>query len=143
MLAEVNVIEDKDKESFAIEAFKEYRLETGIDCKKCGGHTHYWLKSKLQFQCKRCKFRTTLRSGTFLEGSKLPLYYFFIAVHLIGRHGNLLTVEEFQSNTLHKYYDPLWDFLNRIKKFILEQESQKTILRKYADLVNGYLQRNH
>ena len=54
--------------------FKSEREKQGIICKKCNSTEHYWLKSKWQWQCKECSFRTTtLRSGTFMEHSNLPL----------------------------------------------------------------------
>lgn len=132
------ILEQSEKEKIAIEAFKEYRIMKGIECKKCGCQTHYWLNSKHQFQCKRCKFRTTLRSGTILEGSKLPVYYFFIAINLLVKNGNNATVEELQKDTSHKYYDPLWDFLKRIKDYVRNEKDQKLILLKYIDVLNNY-----
>ncbi|MGY0407781.1 MAG: transposase, partial [Polaribacter sp.] len=54
------------------EAFKAYRLEEGIRCKKCGGRLHYWKKNREQWECKNCNHRTTLKSGTVMQSSKLP-----------------------------------------------------------------------
>ncbi len=105
-------------ENLAVEAFKEYRVRHGVVCKKCGNERHYWLANKQQFQCTECRFRTTLRSGTILEGGKLPYSYFFIALHLLAQNGNDLTIEEFQRQTGHKYYEPLWDFLRKIKSYV-------------------------
>ncbi|MBY0426201.1 MAG: transposase [Cytophagales bacterium] len=107
------------KEDIAVEAFKEYRVRTGVVCKKCGHNNHYWLANKQQFQCKACRFRTTLRSGTILEGGKLPYSYFFIAFQLLTQ-GNDLSIDEFQKQTGHKYYEPLWDFLRKIKSYVKE-----------------------
>jgi hypothetical protein len=121
-------------ESLAVEAFKEYRLKKGVVCKKCGCTHQYWLAPKQQFQCKDCRFRTTLRSGTVLEGSKLPVSYFFIAVHLLIKHGNQVSIEEFQKQTEHKYYEPLWDFLRRIKKYLNENE-QGTVVIDFLEVV--------
>lgn len=129
------LIEVYKEESLAVEAFKEYRLKKGIVCKKCGCHQHYWLTSKIQFQCRACRFRTTLRSGSVLEGSKLPYSYFFIAVHLLMKHGNTLSTEEFQKQTGHKYYDPLWDFLRKIKNYVKENE-QSVELIDFVEVVN-------
>ena len=109
-------------EELSIEAFKEYRLNKGVVCKKCGSQHHYWLMSKQQFQCVDCRFRTTLRSGTVLQGSKLPYSYFFIAVNLLSKQGNRLTLDEFQKHTGHKYYEPLWEFLNKLKINLDEKE---------------------
>ena len=122
-------------EELSIEAFKEYRLNKGVVCKKCGSQHHYWLMSKQQFQCVDCRFRTTLRSGTVLQGSKLPYSYFFIAVNLLSKQGNRLTLDEFQKHTGHKYYEPLWEFLNKLKIKLDEQE-RNLILSTYSDILS-------
>lgn len=122
-------------EELAIEAFKEYRLRDGIVCKKCGGKRHYWLASKEQFQCKHCRFRTTLQSGTLLEGSKLPVSYFFIALHLLIKNDNNLTIDEFKQQTGHKYSEPLYDFLRKIKSFT-KTHDQSSILIDFVEVAN-------
>lgn len=122
-------------EELAVEAFKEYRLRNGVICKKCGGDRHYWLASKEQFQCKKCRFRTTLQSGTLLEGSKLPVSYFFIALHLLAKYENKLSIEEFRAQTGHKYNEPLYDFLRKIKAFTRTHD-QQSILINFVEVAN-------
>lgn len=114
-------------QQLAIEAFKTYRLNEGVTCKRCDGTKHYWLKHKQQFQCKNCKFRTTLKSGTIMEGCKLPLSYFFITLYLLIKKQGNLTVDELQQATEHKYFEPLWSFLPRMKAY-MEHESTSNIL---------------
>lgn len=125
-------------EELAVEAFKDYRLRKGIICKKCGGSHHYWLSSKQQFQCKTCKFRTTLQSGTLLEGSKLPVSYFFIALYLLKNSNNSLTVNEFQQQTGHKYSEPLYDFLRKIKLYF-KTEDQNSVLIIFLEVASKIL----
>jgi hypothetical protein len=134
MLSSDLILTYKNKE-LATEAFKAYRLRKGIICKKCGGKNHYWLAGKHQFQCKKCRFRTTLQSGTSLEGSKLPISYFFIALHSIIRNGNDLKIEEFQQLTGHKYSEPLYDFLKKVKNY-LKTNDQNGILIDFIEVVN-------
>ena len=122
-------------EEMAVEAFKDYRIRRGIVCKKCGGVRHYWLSSKHQFQCKSCKFRTTLQSGTLLEGSKLPISYFFIALHLLITNNNTVSIEEFQQKTGHKYSEPLYDFLKKIKLY-LSTDDRSSILSDFFEVAN-------
>jgi len=102
-------------ETLVSEAYRKYRLSNGVACKKCGSKDHYWLSTKEQFQCKKCKFRTTLRSGSIMENSKLPIHYLFIACHLLLKTGNRLTAEQLQHFTGHKYFEPLWSLLRKIK----------------------------
>ena len=131
-------------EELAGEAFREYRTRRGVVCKKCGGNHHYWLSSKQQFQCKSCKFRTTLQSGTILEGSKLPISYFFIAIHLLIKNDNVLSIEEFQQKTGHKYSEPLYDFLRKVKLY-LKTNDRNAVLIDFFEVANKtfYLQNTH
>ena len=55
--------------------FKAYRDQVGVVCSKCGGTDHYWKKDKEQYECKHCKTRTTLKSGTVMHKSKLPFRF--------------------------------------------------------------------
>ncbi len=64
-------------------SFKEMRDKQGVTCQHCGSHDVLWLENKQQYQCKHCRHRTTLRSGTVMHGSKLPFIYWFIAMHLL------------------------------------------------------------
>lgn len=128
-------------ETLAVEAFKEYRLSKGVQCKKCGSSRHYWLASKHQFQCVRCRFRTTLRSGTFLQASKLPYTYLFIAVNALVEKGDKLTLEEFQKQTGHKYYETLWDFFHKIKTQ-LGKEDRPLVLFYYQELLAKHFESN-
>ncbi len=58
--------------------YRDIRQKEGVICKKCGCKRHYWLKNKWQFQCSNCNFRTTLRSGTVMENSRLPFRTWFL-----------------------------------------------------------------
>ena len=125
-------------EPLSNEAFKKYRLAEGVICKKCGCHRHYWLAAKEQFQCKKCKFRTTLRSGTMLENSKLPISYLFIAIHLLLKNNNRLTPEQLQHFTGHKYYEPLWYLLRKIKEE-MSPPKQSLLLLHFIEVMQGSL----
>jgi hypothetical protein len=135
-----DLITSYKNEALAEEAFKGLRLRNGVICKKCGGKQHYWLASKKQFQCKHCRFRTTLQSGTVLQGSKLPVSYFFIGLHMLITQDRHISIDEFQKKTGHKYYDPLWDFVHKLKHYVktndvrsLERDFKEVVLTYFDD----------
>lgn len=117
-------------EAYATLAFKEFRLLAGINCKKCGGGKHYWLDGKKQFQCSTCRFRTTLKSGSVLEGSKLPIHYIILAAYLFNASDGKLSAEEFQNISQHKYFEPIWDFTKRLKVYF-DQAKTEQLLNLY------------
>ncbi|MEY3417699.1 MAG: transposase [Bacteroidota bacterium] len=110
-----------ENNAIAIETFKQYRLSSSVVCKKCGHTSHYWMASKNQFQCKKCRFRTTIRSGSVMENSKLPLAYFFISMVLLAKTSGNLTVDELHKFTGHKYYEPIWGYLHKMKLYYKEK----------------------
>ncbi len=131
------LINSYKNEALAEEAFRGYRLRKGVVCKKCGGGHHYWLASKKQFQCKRCRFRTTLQSGTVLQGSKLPVSYFFIGIHMLLEQNRRMSMDEFQKVTGHKYYEPLWDFVHKLRKYV-ESEEPEHVEKDFEAVVDRY-----
>jgi hypothetical protein len=95
--------------------FKAIRDKQGVTCHHCGGTDHYWKSDKWQYECKRCKTRTTLRSGTVMHGSQLPLRYWFIAIHLLTSTKKSFSALELQRQLGHKYYEPIWTMLHKLR----------------------------
>jgi len=56
-------------ESSCIQTLKEKRLQVGVVCKKCSHTEHYFRKGDLKFECKKCKSRQSIRTGTVMENS--------------------------------------------------------------------------
>ncbi|MGD9679344.1 MAG: transposase, partial [Vulcanibacillus sp.] len=49
--------------------FKEERDKVGVVCSECGNKEHFWIKSRWSYECKSCRHRTSLRSGTIMQNS--------------------------------------------------------------------------
>ena len=96
-------------------AFKEWRDKQGVCCKKCKGTEHYWKRDKWQYECKNCGFRTTLRSGTVMEASKLPYQSWMIALGLISATKKSFSALEIQRQLGHKRYEPVWLMMHKIR----------------------------
>jgi len=92
------------------------RESAGIVCKKCRCSHHYWLKAKEQWQCKDCSFRTTLRSGTLFEASKLTLKTWFEALYLICNNKKGMSASELQRQLDLKRNEPAWYMTQKIRK---------------------------
>jgi hypothetical protein len=96
-------------------AFKEWRDKQGVCCKKCQGTEHYWKQDKWQYECKNCGFRTTLRSGTVMEASKMPYQSWMIAIALISATKKSFSALEIQRQLGHKRYEPIWLMMHKIR----------------------------
>ena len=95
--------------------FKEFRDQEGVVCRKCGHTKHYWLKTIEKYQCKKCKTRTSLRSGTVMHASNLPFRYWFIAMHLLTSTKKTFSALELQRQIGHKFYEPIWLMVKKLR----------------------------
>ncbi|WP_070138541.1 IS1595 family transposase [Crocinitomix algicola] len=98
--------------------YKRLREQNGIYCKRCSGTKHYWLKSKEQWQCKSCKFRTTLRSGTVMESSNLPFHLWYQTFYLLTTTKKSISTCEIQRKLGLKRYEPAWYMVHKIRRIM-------------------------
>ena len=119
--------------------FKEYRLREGIICRKCGGTHHYWKKKREQWECKKCKHRTTLKSGTVMQSSKLPFRYWFIAMHFLSSTKKSFSAKELQRQLGHKRYEPIWALMHKIR-CVMGLRDQKYMLSEEIELDEGFFE---
>ncbi len=121
------------------EAFKAYRLKQGIVCKKCGGTHHYWKKNREEWECKKCQHRTTLKSGTVMQSSKLPYQYWFIAMHLITSTKKSFSAKEIQRQLGHKRYEPIWSMVHKIRS-VMGLRDDEYQLKDQIELDEGFFE---
>lgn len=125
-----------DEESCKLK-FKEIRDQEGVICSHCQGTKHYWKKDKWVYECKTCGFRTTLRSGTVMHGSKLPFRYWFIAMHLLTSTKKSFSAKEMQRQLSHKRYEPIWAMLHKLRQ-AMGKRDENYLLSGSIELDEGY-----
>lgn len=107
--------------------FKKQRENNGVRCKECQCTKHYWLKAKEQWQCSSCNFRTTLRSGTVMHSSKLPVRTWYLAIAFMTSTKKGLSACELQRQLRHKRYDTVWSLMHRIRNAMGNRDSRYTL----------------
>ncbi len=112
----LELIENHSTEQSCHQAFKEHRELLGIMCKNCQCKNHKWDEKKNLWHCQRCKFRTTLRSGTVLQHSKMPFRIWFQVVAYMISTKKGFSAKEVQRLTNHKRYEPIWLMMHKIRK---------------------------
>ncbi len=88
--------------------FRKEQKKVGIICKNCKRQNHYWLSSKEQWQCKYCRFRTTIKSGTIMEDSKLSLLIWYKAICLITFSRKGISAKELLRQFDKKWHKSTW-----------------------------------
>jgi len=121
--------------------FKQMRDQAGVVCKKCGCTEHYWQQSIWQYECKECKFRTTLKSGTVLEGSKLPYRYWLTAMAFLTNTRKSISALQLQKELGHKRYEPIWAMLHKLRLAMRYRDTQYQ-LKEYVEMDEGFFEKS-
>ena len=119
--------------------FKSVRDKEGVICKGCGSAEHYWLNGKQMYQCKNCRFRTSLRSGTIMESSKLPFQYWFLALYLMSTNKKDISAYQLQRELGHKRYEPVWAMMHKIRKAMGKRDS-RYLLKGEVEIDEGFFE---
>jgi len=127
-------------EQSCIEGFKTKRLEMGLICKKCQHTEHYFRKTDLKFQCKKCGNRLSLRSGTVMENSKLPFQYWMICIELMTLSKKSFSALEMQRMLGHKRYEPIWLMMHKIRR-VMSKRDEKYKLNGCIEFDEGFFER--
>jgi hypothetical protein len=102
-------------EDFCIQFIRRLKEESGIICPKCDNHTHYWKKDKKKFECKKCTHRTSLKKGTVMENSNLPLRYWFLVIAYLSMNNNGISALQVQKELQHNRYEPVLRMVKKVK----------------------------
>ena len=119
-------------ESTCGQILRHIREQEGVICKKCGNDKYYWKKDKNSFECKKCKFRTSLKKGTVIEHSNLPLRYWLATMAYLNIIEKKISALELQKEFGHKRYEPIWLMLKKIKNM---SETECFIYNKIPDYI--------
>jgi DNA-directed RNA polymerase subunit RPC12/RpoP len=117
--------------------WKEYRDKQGVVCPKCGHKEHYWKSDKEYYECKRCKYRQSLRSNTVMHGSQLPFRYWFVAIHLLTSTKKSFSASELQRQLGHSTYNPIWAMLHKLRQAMGRRDSEYS-LKEVIEIDEGF-----
>ena len=117
--------------------FKEQRDKQGVVCHRCQGKDHYWLKNKCSYQCKSCKARISLRSGTIMESSKLSFMTWYKTIFLMSTTKKGFSSKEIQRQLGLKRYEPVWAMVHKLRKAMGDRDDRYT-LEGMLEMDEGY-----
>jgi len=118
-------------ESTCCQILRDIREQEGVICKKCGSDEYYWKKDKKSFECKECNYRTSLKNGTIIEHSNLPLKYWLATIAYLNIIGEKISALKLQKELGHKRYEPIWFMLKKIKN----SSEADNFLHKISDYI--------
>ena len=126
-----------DSEEACRNHFKEERDKVGVVCKKCGHTEHYWIKSKWSYECKQCRSRTSLRSGTIMQSSNLSFLIWYKTMFLLSATKKGFSSKEIQRQLGLKRYEPVWAMVHKLRKAMGNRDDLYT-LEGMIEMDEGY-----
>lgn len=117
--------------------FKEQRDKIGVDCHRCGHNQHYWIKSVWSYECKSCRSRTSLRSGTIMQSSNLSFLVWYRAMFLMSTTKKGFSAKEIQRQLGLKRYEPVWAMVHKLRKAMGNRDAKYT-LEGMIEMDEGY-----
>jgi len=107
--------------------FKEERDKIDVVCQRCGCKNHYWIRSRWSYECKSCRSRTSLRSGTIMQGSNLSFLIWYRAMFLMSATKKGFSAKEMQRQLGLKRYEPVWALVHKLRKAMGNREARYTL----------------
>lgn len=112
-------------EQSAIDWFESIRWKDGRTCPKCGSCNTYETKNAngMRYRCRDCRRYFSVKTGTVLQSSKLPLQKWVFAIFL-----ELTSLKGVSSMKLHRDLDisqkHAWHLLHKIRESLLPEIMQ-------------------
>lgn len=125
-----------DSEEACISHFKAQRDKLGVVC-KCGHAEHYWIKSRISYECKKCRKRMTLKSGTIMQDSNLPFLVWYKTMFLLSATKKGFSSKEIQKQLGLKRYEPVWAMVHKLRKAMGNRDARYT-LEGMIEMDEGY-----
>lgn len=110
------------------QALEASRWPQGFVCPRCAGTAHSRFKrgSATYWQCSACHRQTSLRSGTVMDNSKLPLRTWLLAMYLLGQSKTNLSALELMRH-LGVSYPAAWRMKHKLMQAMAEREAGRKL----------------
>ena len=117
--------------------FKQERDKVGVECHRCGHDNHYWIKARWSYECKKCRSRTSLRSGTIMQSSNLSFLVWYKTMFLMSATKKGFSAKEIQRHLGLKRYEPVWAMVHKLRKAMGKRDDRYT-LEGMIEMDEGY-----
>lgn len=91
----------------------------------------------LSIECKHCHSRQTLRSGTAMEHSELPIRCRIATMFLLTGTKKSFSTEELCRQLGHKRYQPIWKMACKLRE-VMGKRDEHYLLADQVELDEGF-----
>jgi hypothetical protein len=97
---------------------KELRESIGLECNNCGCRKFNWMQARWRWQCKKCSNTITLKAGTIMKNSNLPISLWLKALNLFTQQNGEISALSLKRKLGFKRYEPAWYLLHKLRSAI-------------------------
>lgn len=119
-LSIVEMIERFGSEDRCHEALEELRWPQGVQCPRCHSKSISRIKERRQFDCNECRYQFSVRVGSVLQDSKLPLWKWFLAIYMMCESKKSISANQLK-RMLGVSYKTAWFLCHRIRAAMIEE----------------------
>ena len=86
----------------------DLRWPGGVECPRCSESSRLlWLTSRSKWHCYGCRYQFSVTAGTLFHSSHLPVWKWFVAVHLMLSSPEGVSANELQTDARRQLQDGL------------------------------------
>jgi transposase-like protein len=99
------------------------RWPEGYRCPRCGHNESFFHRARRLYQCKACKYQTSLTAGTVFHKTRTPLVKWFWMIFLMGRQKSGASMLGLQRMLAIKSYETAWSMGHKIRKAMQQRDA--------------------
>ena len=100
------------------------RWPNGFVCTRCGSKEAWYLSKRQLFDCKACRFQTSITTGTIFHGTRTPLVKWYWMIYHIAMDKVGVSIAEMQRLLDIKEYRTAWLMAHKIRKAMADRDAQ-------------------
>lgn len=100
------------------------RWPEGFVCPKCHNPAGYFIKTRLSYQCKRCRYQASATAGTVFHKTKTPLRKWFWMIFLLSQSKHSHSILGLQRILNIKLYKTAWLMAHKIRKSLADRDAK-------------------
>jgi transposase-like protein len=102
----------------------EQRWQNGFACPQCGHGEAWYLTNRKIFDCKSCRFQTSLTAGTIFHGTKIPLVKWYWLVYHMAMDKVGVSISQMQRILEIGQYRTAWLMAHKIRKAMADRDAR-------------------
>ena len=102
----------------------QQRWPEGFVCPKCGHDDAWYLTIRELFDCKSCRFQTSLIAGTIFEGTRTPLIKWYWLLYHMAMDKVGVSISEMQRILEISQYRTAWLMAHKVRKAMADRDAR-------------------